>query len=62
MTSNDTCIIGCVQRKNENPTCEHSAHQVNVSRIGVLCASDSSEFLGHSVYKDTKTNGGSMKA
>ena len=51
MTSDNTCIIGCFQLKNENPMCEHPAHQVNVSRIGVLCAPDSSNFfLGYPVY------------
>ena len=46
MTSDNTCIIGCFQLKNENPMCEHPAHQVNVSRIGVLCAPDSRKFFG----------------
>ena len=50
MTSDNTCIIGCFQLKNDNPMCEHPAHQVNVSRIGVLCALDSSNFFGHPVY------------
>ena len=36
MTSDNKCIIGCFQLKNENPMCEHEhpAHQVNVSRMG----------------------------
>ena len=38
MTSDNTRIISCFQLKNENPMCEHPAHQVSVSRIGVLCA------------------------
>ena len=46
MTSDNTCIIGCFQLKNENPMCEHLAHQVNVSRMGVLCTPDSSKFWG----------------
>ena len=46
MTSDNTCIIGCFQLKNENPMCEHLAHQVNVSRTWVLCAPDSSKFSG----------------
>ena len=46
MTSDNTCIIGCLQLKNENPMCEHPVHQVNVSRIGVLCAPDSGKFFG----------------
>ena len=32
--------------KNENPMWEHPAHQVNVSRIGILCTPDSSKFFG----------------
>ena len=34
MTSDNTCIIGCFQLKNENPMCEHPAHQVR----GFVCA------------------------
>ena len=34
------------QLKSENPMCEHPAHLVNVSRIGVLCAPDCSKFFG----------------
>ena len=45
MTSDNTCI-GCFQLENENPMCEHPAHQVNVSRIEILCESDSSKFFG----------------
>ena len=45
MTSDNTCIIGCFQLKNENRMCEHPAHHVNTSRIGVLCAPDSSKFF-----------------
>ena len=29
--------------------CQHPAYQVNVLRKGVLCAPDSSNFLGHPV-------------
>ena len=29
--------------------CQHPAYQVNVSRKAVLCAPDSSKFLGHPV-------------
>ena len=49
MTSGNTCIksiIGCFRLKNENPMCEHPAHQVIVSQIGVMCAPDSSKFFG----------------
>ena len=46
MISDNTCVIGCFQLKNENAMCEHPAHQVNVSRIGVLCVPDSSNFFG----------------
>ena len=47
MTSDNKCIIGCFQLMNENPMCEHPAHQVNyVSRIAILCAPDSSKFFG----------------
>ena len=46
MTSDNTCVIGCFQLKNENAMCERPAHQVNVSRIGVLCVPDSSNFFG----------------
>ena len=46
MTSDNSCIIGCFQLKNENPMCEHPAHQVNVSQIGVLCVPDSTKFFG----------------
>ena len=41
MTSDNTGIIGCFQLNSENPMCEQPAHQVNVSRIGVLCEPDS---------------------
>ena len=52
MTSDNTCIMGFFQLKNENPIlskiesqlinlCQHPTHQVNVSRKGVLCALDS---------------------
>ena len=34
-----------IQLENENPMCEHPAHQVNVFRIGVLCTPDSSKFF-----------------
>ena len=43
MTSDNTCIIGCFQLKNENPMCEHPAQQIKESRMGVLCAPDSSK-------------------
>ena len=46
MTSDKTGIIGCFQLDNENPMCEYPAHQVTVSRIGVLCAPDSGKFFG----------------
>ena len=47
MTSDNTCVlnIGCLQLKNGNPMCKHPAHQVHVSRIGVLCALDSGKFF-----------------
>ena len=67
MTSDNTCMIGFFQLKNENPIlsetesqinmCQHFANQVNVSRKGVLCVLDYINFFRHPVYSTLDLNG-----
>ena len=54
MTSDNTCIIGCFQLKNENTMCEHPAYQLHVSRIGFCVCRIIANLLGHPVVNIIK--------